>query len=127
MPNATAFLDPSTLPGDHKSASVTIPNGGSIMADGVDLNQFTPVGVLLPAGWTSAGLSFAASPDGATYGALYDKDGEVMIATLAGGEYVVLDPLKFFGARWLKIRSGTAGSPVNQGADRVLTLVVRRV
>jgi hypothetical protein len=83
--------------------------------------------VLLPAGWDDAKLTFEASQDGVSYGPLYDKDGEVVTGTLVGGEYAALNPLTFFAVRFLKVRSGTSGTPVTQTADRTLTLIVRKL
>jgi hypothetical protein len=77
----------------------------------------------MPAAWTAASLTFQGSADGTTYGDLYDAGTEM--STAAGASRVIhLDWTKFVGLRFLKIRSGTTGVPVNQGGDRVLTLVL---
>lgn len=111
----------------NASKSVTISNGQSL-SGAIDLERETLVGVQIPAAWTSAGLSFQASPDGVTYGEAKDENGSVItVATLAATDFVIFPPSKFLGARFLKIRSGTSGAPVTQGADRVLTLTTRRL
>lgn len=116
-----------TTPGGHEWQDVTIGNGTSLSA-AVDLGGLTLVGVLVPATWTAAGLSLQGSPDGLTYGKLVDQTGtEVTAAGLAGGEFVALDPNKLMAARFVKLRSGTNGTPVNQGADRVVRLLGRPV
>lgn len=112
--------------GDHFYRDLTILSGASL-SDAADLYRYSAVAILMPATWTSAGLSFQGSVDGSTYGNLTDKTAEITIATLAGAEYVVLDPSVFFGVRFLKVRSGTAGSAVAQGGDRVLRLIGRRL
>src|SRR5689334_20460748 len=106
-----SFLQPDTTAiGDAEYVDVAIANGASLSA-AVDLGNRTLVGALIPATWTAAGLSFKASPDGTTYGKLVDgTGGEVTAASLAGGEYVALDPSKFFGVRFLEIVSGTNGT-----------------
>lgn len=121
-----AFLQPdTTVLADAEYVDVVITNGTSLSA-AVDLGNRTPVGLLVPATWTAAGISFQGSPDGTTYGKLVDSTGtEVTAASLAGGEYVALDPSKFFGVRFLKVRSGTNGTPVSQGGDRTVRLVGR--
>ena len=127
MPIPTAFVPPDTThPGQTGYADVTIASGASLSA-AVDLGAQTLVGVLISASWTAAGLSFQGSPDGVTYGKLVNQAGtEITAAALAGGEYVCLDPDALYGTRFIKVRSGTNGTPVNQGADRTLRLVARR-
>ena len=105
---------------------VVIANGQSL-SPAVDLGDRALVGILISAAWTAAGLTFQVSPDGVTYGNMKDAAAEVAVAALTAGDYVQLDPLKFMGARFIKIRSGTAGTPVVQGADRTLRLVCRDV
>ena len=51
---------------------------------------------------------------------MYDADGTELTVTVAASRHVALAPDGLRSARWLKLRSGTAGSPVNQGADRVI-------
>jgi hypothetical protein len=121
----TQFLPPDgTNPGEHFNATVTIPNGQS-ESGAVDLNRLSLVALLMPAGWTAAGLSFLGSPDGVTYGQLRTASGPVSVAAPAAGEYVVLDPSSVFGARYLKVKSGTLAAPVAQAADRSVILVGR--
>ena len=101
---------------------VTISNGQSL-SPAVDLGTGRLKAILMPAAWTAASLSFQASPDGVTYGEAIYQDGTAISATVAAAQYIIVDGTRFEGARYIKIRSGTSGSPVNQGADRALTLV----
>lgn len=110
------------------SIAVTVSSGGSLSA-AVNLGGRAPVAVLMSAGWDSASLTFQASMDGTTYGDVWAPDvsgtqAEVAHA-VAAGRFVALDANAFAGARFLKLRSGTSGSAVNQTADRVLTLITR--
>lgn len=107
--------------GKQVSATVTIANGESL-SDAAELLSLTLIGILIPAAWTSAGLTFQASADGTTYGNLVESSGEINIGTLAAGAFVSLDPAKFLAARYIKVRSGTSGTPVNQGAARSVVL-----
>jgi hypothetical protein len=122
----SAFSAPDTAnPGRICFFDATITNGTSLSGV-IDLGSMTLCGVLISAAWTAAGLSFQGSPDGVIYGKLIDASGtEITAASIAGGEYLSLDPHKFFGTRFLKLRSGTNGTPVNQGADRVLRVAAR--
>jgi hypothetical protein len=71
-------------------------------------------------------MTFQVSPDNSNWYNLYDKVGEVSYPA-AASEYLALDPTQFAGVRYLKLRSGTAGTPVNQGAERSLSVVLRSV
>lgn len=78
-------------------------------------------------GWTAAAVSFQVSMDGLTFHDLFDKGGnEVTIPSFtlgAGiGRAVLVDPVFFLGARFIKIRSGVSAAAVAQGAERSLVL-----
>lgn len=101
------------------NTSLTIANGAS-QSDAIRLNGSALVGIELPAAWTTANLTLLASNDNSTFNPVYDSAGTEVTITAAASRYVVLQPGLFFGMEWLKLRSGTAGTPVNQGADRVI-------
>lgn len=105
--------------------TVEILSGASLSA-AVNLGGRIPAGVYMPATWTAAGLTFEVSPDGSTYYPLEDIDGNEYTATVVASVYVAFDTTKFFGARYMKVRSGTSAAAVNQGADRTLTLALTR-
>lgn len=85
-------------------------------------------GIVMPAAWTAANLTFQASFDGGTtYVNMYDYNGLEVVATASTSRLIVLDPVVFASIPLLKIRSGTAASAVNQGGDRTLTLVLRSI
>lgn len=111
-------------------ATATIASGQSL-SGAIDLAGTVLFAIAMPAAWTTAALTFqAASTKDGTYGDVYGDDGiEVTIAsgTAAGGRMIVpagilenLAPLRF-----LKVRSGTAGVPVAQGADRSIQFIVK--
>ena len=102
---------------------VTISSGTSLSA-AVDLGPNRAFAVVMPASWTAANLTFQGSVDGITYNNLYDDTGTEVTITAAASQYIVLSsPAKILGLRWIKVRSGTNGTPVNQGADRALVIV----
>jgi len=80
------------------------------------------VAIEMPSAWTAAKLTFQASWDGTTFT-------EVLIGatalelTVAASQTIMLDVL-FTGALYVKVRSGTAASPVNQAAARDVRLIV---
>jgi hypothetical protein len=105
--------------------SLVISNGTSITA-ALDCLGVMPVGIFLPAAWTAAVMTFQVSPDNSNWYNLYDKVGEVSYPA-AASEWLALDPAQFAGVRYLKCRSGTSGTPVNQLAERSLGVVLRSV
>lgn len=109
--------------GNLRTATATIANGGSLSA-AVDLTKGRLVGIQMPAGWDAAAITFQGSYDGATFANLYDKGGTEYSVTTAASRFVLLPAADFAGLRYIKARSGTAGVPVNQTAERALTLVL---
>jgi tryptophanyl-tRNA synthetase len=107
------------------NTAVTIPSGTAIMAAGVNLGGATLIGIVLPAAWTAANLTFTASVDDSTYNEVTDSAGTAVSVTAAAARYIPINPATLPGLQYLKVRSGTAGVPVNQAADRILYLVTR--
>lgn len=110
------------MPTHRNVSSVTIASGASL-SDALPLLYLTLVGLVLPALWTTASVSFAVSLDGTTYVPLYDESGELVITTADASRAIRLDPAKFVGWLYVKVRSGTAGAPVNQAGARVISTV----
>jgi len=102
--------------------SATILNGESLSA-AVYLGSGTLARIDMPAAWTAAVLTFQTSDDNVTYRNLYDASGTEYSVANAVSRAIVMPVSEFAGVKYLKVRSGTAGVPVNQGADRILTLV----
>jgi hypothetical protein len=110
---------------------VTITNGTSLSSVVDFLGGATRIGVIMPAAWTAASLSFqVASSSGGTFDELTNEAGTAVnpSAAVAAGAAFSLDtsgPL-LSPFRWFKVRSGTSGSPVSQGADRIINFVFQR-
>lgn len=100
-----------------------IANGASLSSV-IDLGAGKLVAIQMPAAWTAAALTFQASIDGTNYFDVYDTSTERNY-TVAASRMLVLQLPDWVGIKYLKIRSGTSGTPVNQGADRTLTLLVQ--
>lgn len=80
------------------------------------------VAIEMPSAWTAAKLTFQASWDGTTFTEVLVGSAALEL-TVAAAQTIMLDVL-FTGALYVKARSGTAASPVNQGADRLVRLIV---
>lgn len=106
--------------------TATIANGQAITAS-IYLRDQPLVAIQMPASWTAANLTFQGSNDNTNFFDVYNLDGDEYTVTAAASRYIVLSPFEFQWARYIKIRSGTTGTPVNQSADRTIVLVTRRV
>jgi hypothetical protein len=111
------------LQNQPQAITATIANAASLSGI-VDLGATRLVGIVIPAAWTAANLTFSVSRDGVTFVDLYDNFGAEYTVTVGGVNRRVLVPYSdFFGVRWLKVRSGTSATPVNQAAQRDLILI----
>ena len=109
------------------SITATIASGTAITGS-IDLKDQPILAVRIPASWTTANLTFQGSQDGTNFFDVYNLYGDEFTAVVGGASrYVVMSPFDFQWARYIKIRSGTTGTPVNQGADRSLLIITRRV
>lgn len=106
--------------------TATIANGASLSGS-VYLVDQPIVAIQMPATWTTADLTFQGSNDGTNFFDVYNMSGDEYLVTAAANRYIVLSPFEFQWARYVKIRSGTTGTPVTQGGARTITLVTRKV
>lgn len=110
-------------PGVRIQSTAVIANGTSL-SSAIDLGAATLFGVQMPSSWTTANLTFQASTDGVTYANLYDSTGTEVAVTAGASQFIVLStPAQWIGIRYLKVRSGTSGTAVNQVADRTIQIV----
>lgn len=117
--------------------SVTIANGASL-SDAASLERRNLVGLVVPTGWTAAGIGFMVSYDGGTTFVQLNildhsvapaglDEFEILAADVPTGEaiYIALDPTMFLGVTHIKAKSQTAGAAVNQSGAKVLQFVAR--
>lgn len=64
------------------------------------------------------------SGSGLAWKNVYDADGNEVTATVAADRHVVMAPDGLRSARWLRLRSGTAGVPVAQSPARTIGVVL---
>lgn len=113
---------------DRTTIPVSIANNTALSAE-VNVNGLRIVGVQMPAGWTAAAITFQAliSQSGSTptFGEVVDAaNAAISLATPTAGTYMALpDSLALRALGRIKVRSGTSGLPVNQGAQRDFFLV----
>ena len=104
---------------------VTIPSGDDI-SDAVDIGSKELVGISMPDGWTEASITFAATVDDTNFLSLNDAAGsEVAVLLPLADKHIALSFAGIKGLSKIRLRSGTVSTPVNQGADRVITLILK--
>lgn len=110
------------------TVAATIPSGSSV-SNAVDLSNACLVGFIAPAAWTAAALNIEVSVDGAAWVTMgvFDSSGVATgnYPSLTGGAAYAVDVQSFLPFRYVRLRSGTAASAVNQTAQRDFTLILR--
>lgn len=110
---------------DIATVTTTIASGASLTT-AIDLGTKRLAGIIIPASWTTANLTLQASADGTNWFNVYDALGTEYTITAAASRAIIVPLTDMIGFRYLKIRSGTSGTPVNQTAARTLTLICVR-
>lgn len=103
----------------------TIANGASLSGAVTPPAGYFLAGVQMPAAWTAAGLSFQAAADGTTFADVFTSAGVEVTVTSLVSQFITIVPTIF--APVIKVRSGTTGTPVAQGAGRTLMLIFKPV
>lgn len=106
--------------------TVNIANGASLSGE-ADFGLTRLKAIVMPAAWTAAALTFQGHEDATTAVVdLFDGAAEISFAGAGGARILLLSEAQqkqFSSIRRLKVRSGTSGTPVNQGASRDLILL----
>src|SRR5437016_3868927 len=109
--------------------STTIPNGQAVSGV-IDLRNLPVKGpisaLIMPAVWTTADITLQGAMDGSiTPVNVYDAAGnEYTITSPGASRLIILDRYALVTMHMIILRSGTSGSPVNQGQDTVIQVVI---
>tara|TARA_R110000823_G_scaffold10557_1_gene36771 strand:+ start:1183 stop:1548 length:366 start_codon:yes stop_codon:yes gene_type:complete len=117
------FNPVTALSGDVRVIPVIIPTDAAVPTAFADLGTSRLSRIVMPASWTTANLTVQTSYDGLTGNDLYDSSGDEYVITAAASRAIKVPLIDFISERFIKLRSGTTGSPVNQAADRTLYLI----
>lgn len=102
----------------RRSGTVLIANGAAL-SDAYPGYMAGNVAIQMPAAWTAANITFQVQgAPGAAFAELSDAAGAAISLAVTTDEALPVPQLAGWYA--FKIRSGTVGVPVNQGADRTL-------
>jgi len=106
--------------------TVTIANGASLSGV-VDLAQQNTIGLSIPSAWTAASITFAVSVDNVTFNPLYYQGVEFTLSEAGASRQITIDPTALLPWRYVKVRSGTNSTPVNQGQSAIITLLTKSI
>lgn len=109
--------------GAGSSVTAQIANGASVSGTFDFGTDQRPCRIIMPGTWTTADLTVQTSIDGATWNNLHDVYGTEYTIKAAASRSINLPIADFLGVRYMRLRSGTSGSPVNQAAERSITIV----
>lgn len=104
----------------------TIPSGSDRNAVALSIKGLMPIGLVLPAAWTDAPITFSGSADNQNFGTLRTPAGKVIkLEPVVAGNHYSLLPQFFFHAHYLFVVSGDLSVPdlTNQAADREMILI----
>lgn len=130
LPDGTYTIGIDASATAYAAAAATVALGQSLSGE-VDTGGKRLAGIVMPAAWTAAAITFQAASalaaNGGVYRDLYDDQGNEVTVQAAAGRALGLDSWASTLAPWrfLKIRSGTGASVVNQAADAVLALALK--
>lgn len=112
--------------------TVTIANGASLSGE-IDCAGLDVIGLVMPAAWTAADISFAVASredlagNAETFLPLYDDAGTELTLEADASRFVALRPdiSPLTRGPWrIKLRSGLVGAAVNQGAARTIGVIL---
>lgn len=77
----------------------------------------------MPSQWTAAALSFLAGTVNTSLNSYYRNGNEIALS-VAANMFHEFDQIGYLAAaKYIQLRSGTAATPVNQGASRAIVVV----
>lgn len=108
-----------------KELPATIDAAASL-SDAVDVKGFSILRIGMPAVWDAADLTFQVSDDaGVTFRNVYWDWGAEMVLSADVDMSIEMCPfVRLAHIDQIKVRSGTAGTPVAQTAEAIVLLVV---
>ena len=116
-----------SYPEFRKSETVTVGAGTSLSGASVSMAGRVLVGVITASTWDVAKMTFQASLDGTNFFDVTYKGTEYEVASVTAAKFIAVDPEVFYGAKYIKVRSGTSGSATNQVDATIVTLVTRPI
>ena len=110
-----------------QTQTATIASGQALSSTLRIEDGFKPTAILLPAAIDGTKFTFQVSLDGSTWQNLFTSytDAAELYMSIAASAAARVDWFPSW-PRYVKIRSGTAGTPTNQTADRAVVVVFEK-
>jgi len=116
----------ATIPDLVTTVPVTI--GAAASLSGASTKILGQLVAIIPdASWTTNAVTFQGSLDGATFFDLWTAGAEYSVLAIPASKWQAVSQAVFTGVKYIKVRSGTSGTPVTQGSSTVITLVTRPI
>ena len=124
---------------------VDIPGGATGQSAAINISQWDVVGIIVPTGWATANITFLAAdprnssgnpgvtgraPANTVFASVYTDAGTELVFTVPATLPAFISVARadtMSGVNYLKLRSGTTATPVNQTTTKTLTLVCREM
>ena len=120
-----------SYPIKERIVSVRIPAGNSRQSGSVDLLGGRLVGLQMPSPWTAANITFLGTAtfddnlvSPSIWDPVYSSNGDEVEVMVSNSRIIGIDPKIMLPFRFLRLRSGTSATPVNQVAARTILLIV---
>ena len=112
-----------------QGTAYTVANiaSGASLSDALDIGTAKHLAIQMPAAWDAAVITMAASVDGTNFYSVTDSAGIEVSITAAASKVIGIDlaALSVAALRYIKLRSGTLASAVNQTAARTLYVALK--
>ena len=118
----------STLPNTPSKLITVLAaiSAGTSLSELVYLKDHALSAIIIPAIWTTAAITLQASIDGSSFFNVYTAAGtEYTVASTTANRYILIPASDLPAVRYLYIRSGTSGAPVNQASTTTLTVICK--
>lgn len=116
-----------SYPEFRKSETVTVGAGAAVSGASASMAGRVLVGVITASTWDAAKMTFQASLDGTNFFDVTYKGTEYEVASVTAAKFIAVDPEVFYGAKYIKVRSGASAAPTNQVDATIVTLVTRPI
>lgn len=105
-----------------RTVTVTVADSASLSGSSGELDGRL-IAVITASTWDTAAMTFQASTDGTNFFNVYNEGTEYSLAGVVASAFNRVNVNVFLGARYIKVRSGTAASAVTQSGATIVTLV----
>lgn len=113
----------------RSSGVVTIANGQSLSGASDSLSGTDVVALITDSAFDTNTMTFQASINGTDFFDVMDVDSgsEYAISGVAASKWIPVKPMNFYGALYIKVRSGTSSTPATQSGATTITLAKRKI